>query len=1574
MTAYYRTMQNASDTAVNMAQSANGATVAISNMTMMSKAAAVALKALSIAGNMILFAVIAKGISMAVTSIDDYIHRFEKAKETLEDSTSSLQSTTDEVKSLNDELQTTQDRIAELQKLADDGTISVADEDELNTLKETNDELERQLALKQATQLDKAKSDADDASKVLNTKIKQNLYAKDENGNLLTDEDFLGRTSNTNTKKLYVDEAVSTAINGYYNEVDSGESGELYENKLEDLQSYIDENIDAVLSLKEAYDAIIETGKKLSPEQQEEYDRVEAVTEKYLAYSYAINGTKESYDALTDSQKKNVVQSKLSEQGLTDDQVDSVMDNMSEEDYDSFYDVSFDFKEPSSEDYQTASEYGKAYVDAMYAGANEEAQNNTVTIPSFSESLTAIQTLSTGLDQLDSIYADVYDKEDFDWSSILNNEDFTNTFSTMGDSYDEFIQTVSNSPNDLDACQASFNRLTTAYLNNSTALDSVTDATKDSTIAMLKQMGISNATEMVEARLAANKYALEQGCYDLSNATLAEYASLLKESDAADISSQYIAQLALEKLNLNNIQISTKSDIDNIIAIANAAGASVTQISALTNAMSVLSNFTTKLHGTSFVGDLNDVNETQNALNVITQTFDKIKSGSYNLNAGDYYANYTGGSTTQSAKDTSTSASDTSSTTIETFDFIETLLNRLSSAFDKLKTKGENTFKSFTSRTKAYSSALKNINDQIAQQSNAYNAYMAKANTTGLSEEWASQVRNGSINIQDVDNDTLKQQISDYQTWYEKAKDCLDTIETLNQSQTELTQAKIETLITKYEKLGDAAESANSRINSSISLKESWGGSASIKNYTDMNKNISTQIKYINAQNTQLKILQKTVTKGSEEWYEYQSRIDDNKDSLYDLKQQMSENATAAAALASATAQSKVDKYDASDDLLEAKAKNTTTASSANKLIDSEIKNIANRQKAYDTAVNTDKSNLSSAKKSINNTKTTKANKSVLKQVKAAIKAKKEISSSLLNAAAKLDDNGSLYNKCVKYNAYLEAYETDKATADLYKQTSQTDKADLAQEQFDNVQKQYENQLSSYAQSETVLNNQIALAEAQGKKVSASYYNSLITNEKANNTKLIAERTALQNKLTALLANKSITKGSDEYYSMLDAINSVTNAIAESDLALVNYSNDLRQLKWDAFDDGIDKMKNLLTESDYYISLMEKQGNLVDDSGNFTDSGNATLSLRVANYKEYMSEYQSYANEIARIKKEEDLSDENVIARLQELTEAQQQAVLSAEDEKQAMIDLATEGYDAQKSSLQDLIDTYKDLLSTKSDMYDYQNSIADKTKTITDLQKQLQAYSGDMSEENKATVQKLTVDLADAQKDLQETETEKQTSEITDLLDGLYDDYSDFLDDKLDQTNILIETLIAEVASGTNTNLVSLIDSLPTELSGNLKSLLTGILNGSTTVSATTNATGSNNISSGLNVIRDDKQELWYSKADGSIMATMGDGDKVFSNPQVENLWSLSQLSPSSLMSGLTTSSTPIVTSTSGGNSVAINLGGMVVNEASDANAIVNTMANALATNSKLQKITQEITVGKLSSNSNSLKARSYI
>lgn len=714
---------------------------------------------------------------------------------------------------------------------------------------------------------------------------------------------------------------------------------------------------------------------------------------------------------------------------------------------------------------------------------------------------------------------------------------------------------------------------------------------------------------------------------------------------------------------------------------------------------------------------------------------------------------------------------------------------------------------------------------------------MAKANSYGLAEGWAVQVRNGSINITDVSDETLKNQISNYQTWYEKANACKEKISELKETQTELTRASIQVVVKHYEDLAEKAEKAIDSTEKWISLKEAWGGSASIKDYSKMNSKIQEQIKYINKQNEQLTKLRNTTKKGSESWYEYNQQITSNSASLRELTQQMQENATAAAALAKTTADKKIEKYDSKDELYDAKAANEYSSKSKNKWIDKKISNLKSRQNAYNTAVTDDTKNLNSSKKTISKFKSNKENKKVLTSIKKVVKSGKRISTDLLNKASKLNDNGKLYNACVKYNAYLDAKDADKAIAELYKETSKQDKATLAKEKFDNISNEYEYKRSSNENKKNQINNKIEKLQSQGRTVSTGYYKSLITINKSERKQYLDERNALQKELNKDVISGKIKKGSQEWYDMVEAINEANNKVQEFDKSIIENQNNIRQLKWDTFDKSLETVKRINSEADYYINLMSNKDLVDEDTGKFTKYGSATLGLHKTNYDSYLAQANQYQSEYNSIMKqikdgELSLSDENVIARLRELQDAHRDAKESAENELQSMKDLVKQGYDAQISSLSKLIDKYKKLRDSEKDAYEYQRNIEKQIKSISDLQKQLTAFGGNDSEESRAQIQKLKVELQDATDELRDTQYDHFISDTESMLDDLMDNYQEFIEEKLNNTN----SILGEIKSllGNDSDIVATLKSLDSYLTTDLQKLITGNTSASNLVSNT--------------------------------------------------------------------------------------------------------------------------------------------
>ncbi len=224
---------------------------------------------------------------------------------------------------------------------------------------------------------------------------------------------------------------------------------------------------------------------------------------------------------------------------------------------------------------------------------------------------------------------------------------------------------------------------------------------------------------------------------------------------------------------MNSITIDTTDDVNQIVAIANAAGASTAYIQALANA---LLNFKSMQFDTSTLGGKVGNAARDVAVNAFENGLKSTLSAQLEgakLDASQFYAKSggTGGSgkSGKSGFGKSGGSDKEAKESIEVFDFIEIAISRVEKAIERLKTRAEETFRSFTARGREYKKAISNITKEIDIQRKGYDKYMARANSIGLEETWAAQVRDGSINIADVADDGLKERIKNYKEWWSHA-------------------------------------------------------------------------------------------------------------------------------------------------------------------------------------------------------------------------------------------------------------------------------------------------------------------------------------------------------------------------------------------------------------------------------------------------------------------------------------------------------------------------------------------------------------------------------------------------------------------------------------------------------------------------------------------------------------------------------------------------------------------------------------------------------------------------------------
>lgn len=103
----------------------------------------------------------------------------------------------------------------------------------------------------------------------------------------------------------------------------------------------------------------------------------------------------------------------------------------------------------------------------------------------------------------------------------------------------------------------------------------------------------------------------------------------------------------------------------------------------------------------------------------------------------------------------------------ESFDEIEILLDRMDRSLQNLTDSIETYSYDLSKQSSVSDKAMNMIRTNLSTLQQAYNRYIQEANSVGLDESWASKVRDGSINIETITDESLMDKIKDYENWYE---------------------------------------------------------------------------------------------------------------------------------------------------------------------------------------------------------------------------------------------------------------------------------------------------------------------------------------------------------------------------------------------------------------------------------------------------------------------------------------------------------------------------------------------------------------------------------------------------------------------------------------------------------------------------------------------------------------------------------------------------------------------------------------------------------------------------------------
>lgn len=281
----------------------------LEQMTIGAKAANIALEGLKMAANMIAGMLIAEGIQLAVTAIDNYIHRVEKANEAMNEAVSEYDSAKTALKDTTSQLEEQNKSIDELNKK---DKLTYVEQEELDKLKEATRQLELQKNIEEKEKANSAREAADKTVTAFNKQYGKGDIDKNAVDTQLAQSKATGvfqeaRNSDDIVGNLasfeYYTEQMEKTQKRYNKALKSGSKDDIkyYEENLQDYIDTVDEyttslnnNIEDLTkkknNLQDAYDNAVKkksNGESLSSDEKNTISKYQEIADIIkLIYSY----------------------------------------------------------------------------------------------------------------------------------------------------------------------------------------------------------------------------------------------------------------------------------------------------------------------------------------------------------------------------------------------------------------------------------------------------------------------------------------------------------------------------------------------------------------------------------------------------------------------------------------------------------------------------------------------------------------------------------------------------------------------------------------------------------------------------------------------------------------------------------------------------------------------------------------------------------------------------------------------------------------------------------------------------------------------------------------------------------------------------------------------------------------------------------------------------------------------------------------------------------------------------------------------------------------------------------------
>lgn len=507
---------------------ANGQSISLSKLTLKSKAAALGMKAL----NWAMSTLVMVGVSWAISSVANAIQKYQTNLEKARQETIEAGKTADET---NDKLQ---EYIATYHELAKTGGSA-------DQLKDLQQQIADLVGV-QADNLDLVNGKLDDElEKLRQISIKQAQKNKvDLTGALVSAEQDLeaakgwGPNSGYSHRFFQIDDSLLSDF-GFMSLLDSLGVAQKFRNTGDFIFAQ-----DSAENLYKSYQACVQAvtymKDNMEPELLKEsalYNDLTAQIGQYSeaakAYGDALNAYNQNEAIIAVGENLKTFTGEINDQTSFDNWVKGIIDAEG---------ATGDYADAIWEVCESRYPQFKKQTDEV----GDSAYKASFQIQSLSSSLSELEKISDKFSKLGSAISEL--KED-GYVSIKTINEIAEAFKgTEGlDNYISQIATASNTTQ----LQNSIQGLINSYLNQKSVLKGLDDANKQVLITQLQRLGVTNAEEIVNAKINQNLPGLTQNMKDFSKHTSQEAASLYALAKGSNIAGTELKKYAqiVEKVN-----------------------------------------------------------------------------------------------------------------------------------------------------------------------------------------------------------------------------------------------------------------------------------------------------------------------------------------------------------------------------------------------------------------------------------------------------------------------------------------------------------------------------------------------------------------------------------------------------------------------------------------------------------------------------------------------------------------------------------------------------------------------------------------------------------------------------------------------------------------------------------------------------------------------------------------------------------------------------------------------------------------------------------------------------------------